>query len=125
MTGTLAGIFRALSDDTRLRILAVLRDGGLCVGDLVSVIGIHQPKVSRHLAYLKRVGLVRAIRTGRNIFYELAPPDPKVRAVLRAVPQAVLADGLAQQDRARLQARQARGGMICSPRPTRMRTADV
>jgi ArsR family transcriptional regulator len=70
-------MFRAFSDRTRLRILHLLRDGELCVCDLVNVIGAPQPKVSRHLAYLRKAGLVRARKQGLWSYYKLAPArDP-------------------------------------------------
>ena len=51
-------MFRAFSDRTRLRLLHLLRGGEGCVCDLVRVLGVPQPKVSRHLAYLRKAGLV-------------------------------------------------------------------
>jgi ArsR family transcriptional regulator len=66
-------MFRAFSDRTRLRILHLLGGGELCVCDLVRVIGSPQPTVSRHLAYLRKAGLVVARREGSWMYYELAP----------------------------------------------------
>ena len=66
-------IFRAFSDRTRLRILSLLRHGESCVGDLVAVLKVPQPKVSRHLAYLRKAGLVEAREHGLWNFYRLAP----------------------------------------------------
>ena len=66
-------MFRAFSDRTRLRILHLLREGELCVCDLVEVIGAPQPKVSRHLAYLRKAGLVLARKDGLWSYYKLAP----------------------------------------------------
>jgi ArsR family transcriptional regulator len=66
-------MFRAFSDRTRLRILSLLRAGELCVCDLVRVIRAPQPTVSRHLAYLRRAGLVTARKDGLRMYYELAP----------------------------------------------------
>lgn len=66
-------MFRAFSDRTRLRILTLLKQGELCVGDLVAVLKVPQPKVSRHLAYLRRAGLVQARESGLWNFYSLAP----------------------------------------------------
>ena len=65
-------IFRAFSDRTRLRILTLLRDGELCVADLVKVLKLSQPKVSRHLAYLRRTSLVTVREQGPWCFYSLA-----------------------------------------------------
>lgn len=66
-------MFRAFSDRTRLRILNLLRGGELCVCDLVRVIAVPQPKVSRHLAYLRKAGLVTSRKEGLWMYYELAP----------------------------------------------------
>lgn len=66
-------MFRALSDRTRLRLLNLLRGGETCVCDLVDVLGVPQPKVSRHLAYLRRAGLVVARKEGLWMHYALAP----------------------------------------------------
>jgi ArsR family transcriptional regulator len=66
-------IFRAFSDRTRLRILSLLKQGELCVGDLVQILRVPQPKVSRHLAYLRRAGLVKTRESGLWNFYSLAP----------------------------------------------------
>ena len=65
-------MFRALSDRTRLRILHMLRGGELCVCDIVAVLGVPQPKASRHLAYLRRAGLVVARKQGLWSYYSLA-----------------------------------------------------
>lgn len=66
-------MFRAFSDQTRLRILSLLRGGELCVCDLVDVLGVSQPKASRHLAYLRKAGLVAARKDGYWHYYSLAP----------------------------------------------------
>ena len=66
-------MFRAFSDRTRLRILHLLRGGELCVCDLVRVLGLSQPKVSRHLAYLRKSRLVVARKQGLWMYYSLAP----------------------------------------------------
>lgn len=65
-------MFRAFSDRTRLRILHLLKDQGeVCVGDLVAVLGAPQTTVSRHLAYLRRSGLVRVRKSGLWKHYSL------------------------------------------------------
>ena len=66
-------MFRAFSDGTRLRILHLLQDGELCVGDLVEILQVPQPTASRHLAYLRRSGLVLTRKEGLWSFYTLAP----------------------------------------------------
>jgi ArsR family transcriptional regulator len=68
-------MFRAFSDRTRIRILHLLRDGDLCVGDVVTILGIPQAKTSRHLAYLRRAGLVTARDERLWTFYSLAPAN--------------------------------------------------
>jgi ArsR family transcriptional regulator, arsenate/arsenite/antimonite-responsive transcriptional repressor len=64
--------FAAFSDPTRLRILHLLRDGELCVGDLVTILAMPQPTISRHLAYLRRSQLVDTRRSGLWTYYSLA-----------------------------------------------------
>jgi ArsR family transcriptional regulator, arsenate/arsenite/antimonite-responsive transcriptional repressor len=68
------GLFRALSDGTRLRILHLLKDGELCVCDLMSILRVPQAKTSRHLAYLRRTGLVTVRQDGLWSYYSLAAP---------------------------------------------------
>ena len=75
-------VFRAVSDVTRLRILHLLRGGELCVCDLVSVLGVPQPTASRHLAYLRKAGLVIARKDGLWSYYELAPARNAFQAKL-------------------------------------------
>jgi len=66
-------MFRAFCDRTRLRILSLLRDGELCVNDIVEVLEAPQPRVSRHLGHLRKAGLVIARKSGLWIHYSLAP----------------------------------------------------
>lgn len=65
-------MFRAFSDRTRLRILNLLTGGELCVCDLVEVLKVPQPKASRHLAYLRKAGLVISRKDGYWSYYRLA-----------------------------------------------------
>ena len=74
--------FRAVSDVTRLRILHLLRGGELCVCDLVNVLGVPQPTASRHLAYLRKAGLVVARKEGLWSHYQLAKPRSAFHAKL-------------------------------------------
>jgi ArsR family transcriptional regulator len=67
----LAGIFRALSDPTRLRIVSLLADTELCVGDLAAALDMSQSAVSHQLRTLRDMRLVRRRREGRQIFYTL------------------------------------------------------
>ena len=66
-------VFRALSDRTRVRLLNLLRRGEVCVCDLVDVLGVPQPTASRHLAYLRKAGLVVSRKDGQWCHYSLAP----------------------------------------------------
>jgi ArsR family transcriptional regulator, arsenate/arsenite/antimonite-responsive transcriptional repressor len=79
-------LFRALADSTRLRILGLLLTGEVCVCHIHETLKIPQPKASRHLAYLRRAGLVETRRDGLWIHYRLAQfPDPVVEAIAEAV----------------------------------------
>ncbi len=69
-----AELFKALADDTRLRILNLLAQGELCVCDIMTVLGVGQSKVSRHLACLRHAGLVNDRRKGVWMHYSLAQP---------------------------------------------------
>ena len=76
-------LFRALADRTRLRLLNLIADREICVCYFVEILGLSQPKISRHLAYLRRAGLVAARRQGRWMHYRLlAPIDPVASAIL-------------------------------------------
>lgn len=66
--------FRAFADETRLRIIHLLTRHELCVCDIMKVISAPQPKISRHLAYLKRAGLVTDRKQGPWRYYSLAKP---------------------------------------------------
>ena len=74
--------FKALSDETRLRILGLLREGELCVCDIMKVLSLRQSKVSRHLAYLRNAGLVTGRREGLWMHYTLTEPESALHATL-------------------------------------------
>jgi ArsR family transcriptional regulator len=80
--GRVADLFRAFGDRNRLRILHILREGETCVGDLVKVLRIPQARVSRHLAYLRRTGLVHVRRDGLWMYYSLAAAKNDVHRTL-------------------------------------------
>jgi ArsR family transcriptional regulator, arsenate/arsenite/antimonite-responsive transcriptional repressor len=84
--------FRAFSDRTRLRILNLLKPGELCVCDLVRVLGSPQPKISRHLAYLRRARLVTARKEGLWMHYRLAPAKSRFHQKLMECLSCCLAD---------------------------------
>lgn len=74
----LEDFFAALADRTRLRLLNLMRDGEVCVCFFAETLGTNNPKISRHLAYLRRANLVTARRDGKWIHYSLNPPaDPQ------------------------------------------------
>jgi ArsR family transcriptional regulator len=77
-------VFAAMADETRYRILHLLREGELCVCDLMSVLKEPQSKISRHLAYLRRAGLVLARKDGLWMHYKLAKPKAKTFAAVIA-----------------------------------------
>jgi len=100
----LVQLFQALADPTRLRILNLLAAGELCVCYFVEILGDPQPKISRHLAYLRRAGVVDARRDGKWIHYSLAEPaDEKRKHVLDSTLAAIAADREMQRDRLALQ----------------------
>src|ERR1700685_641320 len=76
------GLFKALADATRLRILGLLLTGEVCVCHIHETLKIPQPKASRHLAYLRRSGLVNTRREGLWVHYSLADvSDPVLNAI--------------------------------------------
>jgi ArsR family transcriptional regulator, arsenate/arsenite/antimonite-responsive transcriptional repressor len=76
-------LFRALADRTRLRLLNLIAGKEICVCYFVEILGTSQPKISRHLAYLRRAGIVAARRQGRWMHYRLfAPSNAVASAVL-------------------------------------------
>jgi ArsR family transcriptional regulator len=93
-------LFQALGDRTRLRLLNLMADGEVCVCFFVEVLDEAQPKVSRHLAYLRSAGLVSARREGKWANYAItAPEHPSVRQVFEAVIAAMKEDRQLQRDR--------------------------
>jgi ArsR family transcriptional regulator, arsenate/arsenite/antimonite-responsive transcriptional repressor len=73
-SSSIDAMFRAFSDRTRLRILRLLQSGELCVGDIVTILQIPQPRASRHLAYLRKSRLVVVRKSGLWSHYSLARP---------------------------------------------------
>ena len=77
-------LFRALADPTRLRLLNLIADREICVCYFVGILGISQPKISRHLAFLRRAGVVAARRQGKWMHYRMVTPrDPVAASILR------------------------------------------
>jgi ArsR family transcriptional regulator len=97
----LSAIFKALSDDTRLRIIKLLENGELCVCDITAALDMVQPKVSFHLNALKEAGLIKDRKAGRWIHYCLDTSDMFKRFLVLAVIEKAPMDGV-QKDRKRL-----------------------
>ncbi|MGB6876288.1 MAG: metalloregulator ArsR/SmtB family transcription factor [Candidatus Acidiferrales bacterium] len=75
-------MFRAFADPTRLRLLNLVAGREVCVCYFVEILRLSQPKISRHLAYLRRAGVVAARREGKWMHYRLAIPRDRVAAVI-------------------------------------------
>jgi ArsR family transcriptional regulator len=100
---TLGQLFSALADETRLRILALVASGEICVCHIHGALGIPQPTASRHLAYLRRTGLVHTRKDGLWVHYRLAvPADPAMASVLAATIGALNSTRGTSTDRRRL-----------------------
>src|SRR5436853_6496105 len=79
-------LFKALADRTRLRLISLMGDSEVCVCFFVAILKTSQPKISRHLAYLRRAGIVKARREGKWMHYRLAePPDEHAARIFREV----------------------------------------
>lgn len=96
-------LLRTLADRTRLRVLNLIRDREVCVCYFVEALRTSQPKISRHLAYLRRSGLVSARREGLWQHYRIvAPKDPALARVLKETLEAAAGDAQMQKDAQRL-----------------------
>jgi ArsR family transcriptional regulator, arsenate/arsenite/antimonite-responsive transcriptional repressor len=95
--------FRALADRTRLRLLNLMRNDEVCVCFFVEILKTNQPKISRHLAYLRRAGIVGARREGQWMHYRIAEPaDPDAAQLLKNLMSWLANDQEMQRDRERL-----------------------
>lgn len=95
--------FAALSDHTRLRLLNLMDGREVCVCYFVQILAQSQPKISRHLAYLRNAGIVSARRDGKWMHYRIErPEDAGAAAVLDATLSSLREDRLMQSDQARL-----------------------
>jgi ArsR family transcriptional regulator len=99
----LATLFAALADTTRLRLINLMAGREVCVCYFVEILRQGQPKISRHLAYLRKAGIVAARRDGKWMHYRITPPtDPAAAAILRSTLSALSTEKQMQADRARL-----------------------
>ena len=95
--------FQALGDRTRLRLLNLMGDREICVCYFVEILAQSQPKISRHLAYLRRSGIVAARREGKWMHYRIVtPPNLGAAQVLSQTLEWLREDRAMQADRARL-----------------------
>ncbi len=106
-----AAVFKALSDDSRLRIINLLfYSGELCVCDIEEVMGFTQTKVSRHLAYLRKAGLVDDRKQGLWMLYSIAKPrDEEHRKILDFLSSLLKSNDVARRDAERLASRIMKG----------------
>jgi ArsR family transcriptional regulator, arsenate/arsenite/antimonite-responsive transcriptional repressor len=106
----LVRLFAALADPTRLRLLNLMDGREVCVCYFVEILRQGQPKISRHLAYLRNAGIVSARREGKWMHYSIErPDDPKAVSILDATLMSLKADRKMQTDLARL------GQACCQP----------
>ena len=112
-------LFKALADRTRLRLLNLMSAGEVCVCFFVEVLGAGQPKISRHLAYLRRAGVVAARREGKWMHYRIeTPADTHAARVFAEVMVWLAEEREMQKDRARLE------NICCAPSlPVRLQGA--
>ena len=107
-------VVKALADPTRIRLLALLLAGDVCVCHLYEALRIPQAKTSRHLAYLRRAGLVQSEKRGLWVYYRLAPQSGEAQAVVDAVHRWATNIPAVRRDIARLETRTG----CCVPVPT-------
>ncbi len=95
--------FQALGDNTRLRLLNLMDEQEVCVCYFVEILSAPQPKISRHLAYLRSAGIVSARREGKWMHYRIVmPPHIGAAQMLRQTLDSLKDDKAMQADRARL-----------------------
>ena len=104
--------FLALADRTRLRLLSLIGEDEVCVCFFVEVLKTNQPKISRHLAYLRKAGLVSTRRQGKWMHYRVTPPtELHAKRIFDQVTAWLKEDAEMERDRMRLV------NLCCSPRP--------
>ena len=121
----LEAVFKALADKTRLRILALLGNNEVCVCHIHDSLGLPQPTVSRHLAYLRKSGLVATRRDGVWMHYQVSRSlSPVLQGVVAAAVAALQQLPATTQDRKQFQRAFGQlyvfdapaGGACCAPR---------
>ncbi len=112
----LVTIFKALSDETRLRVVKLLEQGELCVCDITAALDMVQPKVSFHLSALKEAGLIKDRKQGKWIHYSLNEKDLFRRMLILSACER-MQGGTMSGDRKRLDSflnRKEQGGKVVS-----------
>ena len=118
-TYNIEDLFKALADRTRLRLIGLLGDSEVCVCFLVAILKTSQPKISRHLAYLRHAQIVSARREGKWMHYRLIdPPDEHAARIFREVRASLAEHPEMQRDREKLMQ------VCCAPQlPVQLRGA--
>jgi ArsR family transcriptional regulator len=94
----LTHLFKALADPTRLRIVNLLLEGSLCVCEMETILGLPQPLLSRHLAYLRGAGIVLDKRQGARVQYSLLPNHELLAPLKSCLRQVLLTQDLCRED---------------------------
>jgi ArsR family transcriptional regulator, arsenate/arsenite/antimonite-responsive transcriptional repressor len=105
----LVSFFSALADPTRLRLLHLMKEGEICVCFLQGVLQTNQPKISRHLAYLRKAGLVEARREGKWMHYKIKRQGKGRQGILSQTLNRIADEPQARKDAKRL------SGIRCCP----------
>src|SRR5947209_6452921 len=115
----LEDLFKALADRTRLRLINLIGESEVCVCFLTEILKTSQPKISRHLAYLRRARVVTARREGKWMHYRLTePPDEHAARIFREVRTSLSEHPEFQRDRGKLES------ICCAPTlPVQLRRA--
>jgi ArsR family transcriptional regulator len=118
---SLASVFKALSDETRLQMLGLLlREDELCVCDFVEVLSVTQSKASRHLRYLVNAGLLQDRRAGIWVYFRIVEqPGPVQVAVLGSMRESLPGQVPAELIAALKGRRKRKGGFACAPAAAR------
>ncbi len=101
----LTDFFKACSDETRIRLLMLLSVQDFCVCELVVLLGLPQPKISKHLRRLKEFGLVKTKREDNYVLYSLVIEDEALKRMLAIVDENLEEYAILKEDRARIKDR--------------------
>jgi ArsR family transcriptional regulator len=117
--------FAALADENRLRLLRLMKDGEICVCFLQGALKTNQPKISRHLAYLRRARLVEARRQGKWMHYRIKQQTPKLQALLQNALKALENEIVIQRDGQRARQIQCAPGRFGLSAPEQRKSAQT